>query len=53
MRRDWALWRSDVCRWLLQVGAIGAILGIGYLVWGGLKGYFAFPTDPTDRKSVV
>ncbi|MCS3918980.1 hypothetical protein Q2T83_05535 [Fervidibacter sacchari] len=53
MRRDWALWRSDVCRWLLQVGAIGAILGIGYLVWGGLKGYFAFPTDPTRVATVA
>lgn len=46
MSRDWNLLRTDVCRWLLQIGIIGAALGIGYLVWGGLKGYFAHPSDP-------
>ncbi len=46
MRRDWTLWRADICRWLLQLGAIGAVLGIGYLIWGGLKGYFTNPIDP-------
>ncbi len=47
MRRDWTVWRVDVSRWLLQIGAVGATLGIGYLVWGGLRGYFAAPIDPT------
>ncbi len=46
MRRDWTIWRTDICRWLLQIGVVGAVLGIGYLVWGGLKGYFASPIDP-------
>lgn len=46
MRRDWTIWRTDVCRWLLQIGAIGAVLGVGYLTWGGLSGYFASPVDP-------
>jgi len=53
MRRDWTLWRTDICRWLLQIGAVGAILGIGYLVWGGLKGYFTYPTDPTRVATVA
>jgi len=53
MRRDWTIWRADICRWLLQIGAVGAVLGIGYLVWGGLKGYFAYPTDPTRVATVA
>lgn len=47
MRRDWTSWRIDVCRWLLLIGIVGAVLGIGYLVWGGLKGYFVSPIDQT------
>ncbi len=46
MRSDWTVWRIGISRWLLQIGAIGAILGVGYLIWGGLRGYFANPADP-------
>ncbi|MCS7186525.1 MAG: hypothetical protein N3B10_08585 [Armatimonadetes bacterium] len=46
MRRDWTVWRTDVCRWLLQLGVIGSVLGVGYLIWGGLSGHFASPIDP-------
>lgn len=52
MNRDWSLWRADISRWLLQIGAIGAILGTAYLVYGGLKGYFVNPVDPA-RVSMV
>lgn len=46
MKGDGSIWRADLCRWLLQLGILGAILGIGYLVWGGLRGYFTNPADP-------
>jgi len=46
MKGDGSIWRADLCRWLLQLGIFGALLGIGYLVWGGLQGYFTNPADP-------
>ncbi|MCS7193154.1 MAG: hypothetical protein NZ937_09280 [Armatimonadetes bacterium] len=52
MIRNWTIWRADVSRWMLQIGIIGAALGIGYLVYGGLKGYFTNPIDPM-RVSMV
>lgn len=53
MKRDWNFWRTIICGWLLRIGAIGAILGIGYIVWGGLKGYFTAPLDPARVASVA
>jgi len=45
MRHDWAFWRREVSRWLLQGGGVLATLALAYLIWGGLRGYFTNPTD--------
>ncbi|MFA0751555.1 MAG: hypothetical protein SLRJCFUN_001958 [Candidatus Fervidibacter sp.] len=52
MRHDWAFWRREVSRWLLQGGGVLAALALAYLIWGGLRGYFTNPTDPV-RVSMV
>lgn len=53
MSGKWILWRTDISRWTLQLGIIGAVLGTGYLIYGGLKGYFAHPVDPARVSTVA
>lgn len=55
MRRDWSAWRHDVSVWLLEIGGVAAALGIAYLIWGGLRGYFAFYSgaDPNRVASIA
>lgn len=53
MRRTWRELRHDISLWLLKAGSVAAVLGIGYLIWGGLRGYFYAPPDPTRVASVT
>ncbi len=52
MSSNWTFWRADISRKMLQIGVVCAVLGIGYLIYGGLRGYFTTPVDP-ERVSMV
>ncbi len=51
--RWWRQARQGVGSRLLIVGTTGALLGAGYLAYGGLKGYFQNPADPSRVAAVV
>ncbi|MCS7223389.1 MAG: hypothetical protein NZ959_02330 [Armatimonadetes bacterium] len=53
MIRWWRESRDWVGTRLLQIGSVGALAGAGYLIWGGLKGFFVNPIDPARVAAVV